>query len=217
MYSKFMKKAGAAVMAAAMVLNGTAVSISDVVAAELTTYEFENGDFTGTVASLDVASASGGKVAYMQNDGTISLDVDVPSTGMYTLTIYAQGVGGDKIQTLAINDVDQGQISIPESTGFEPVSMTVKLNEGKNTVTISKSWGWSKFDYLAVSPAELSPIKATQTTCCDVNATDETRALMSYLASVYGNGIISGQQEIYQYGPHDYEQEFEYLKDLTGH
>lgn len=218
MYSKFMKKAGAAVMAAAMMMNSSAVLNTGISwAADEAKYEFEDGTFTGTVASLDVASASGGKVAHMEEDGTISVDVDASSTGMYSVTIYAQGLGGSKIQNLAINDVDQGQISISESDGFEPVSMTVKLNEGKNTITISKSWGWSNFDYLTIAPAELSPIKASQTTCCDVNATDETRALMSYLASVYGNGIISGQQEIYQYGPHDYEQEFEYLNNLTGH
>ncbi|MCM1132439.1 MAG: dockerin type I domain-containing protein [Ruminococcus flavefaciens] len=217
MYSKFMRKAGAAVMAAAMALNGTAISISSVVAAdEPAKYEFEDGTFTGTVSATAETGASGGKVARMEDDGTVSIDVEVPSTGMYAVTIYAQGIGGSKIQNLAVNDVDQGQISISDS-GFEPISMTVKLNEGKNTVTISKSWGWTNFDYLTVESAQLAEIKATQTTCCDVEATDETRALMSYLASVYGNGIISGQQEIYQYGPHDYEQEFEYLNNLTGH
>ena len=218
MYSKFMRKAGAAIMAAAMMMNSSAVLNAGISwAADETKYEFEDGTFTGTVEAVAESGASGGKVAYMQDDGTVSVDIDAPSTGMYAITIYAQGVGGSKIQNLAIDGVDQGQINIPESTGFEPVSMTVKLNEGKNTVTISKSWGWSKFDYLTVSPAELSEIKATQTTCCDVNATDETRALMSYLASVYGNGIISGQQEIYSGGPHGLEQEFEYLKELTGH
>ena len=217
MYSKFTKKAGAAIMAAAMVLNGTAVSATNIFAADAVKYELEDGVFTETVASLDDASASGGKVAHMEEDGTISVDVEVAETGMYAVTIYAQGIGGSKIQNLAINGVDQGQISISESDGFEPITMTVKLTKGKNTVTISKSWGWTNFDYLTVSPAEMPEIKATQTNCCDVNATDETRALMSYLASVYGNGIISGQQEIYQYGPHDYEYEFEYLNDLTGH
>lgn len=217
MYSKFMKKAGAAVMAAAMALNGTAVSISTVFAADAVKYEFEDAAMTGTVAVNDEADASGGKVAHMEDDGTISVEVDVQSTGMYTVTIYAQGIGGSKIQNLAINGVDQGQISIGEK-GYEPISMAVKLNEGKNTVTVSKSWGWTNFDYLTVAPAELAAIKATQTTCCDVNATDETRALMSYLASVYGNGIISGQQEIYQYGHGgNFEVEFDYLNDLTGH
>ena len=217
MHLKFMKKAGAAIMAAAMALNGTAISISSISAADETKYEFEDGVLTGTVETITEAGASGGKVAYMQDNGTVGIEVDAPSTGMYTVTIYAQGVGGSKIQSLAVNGVNQGDISIPESTGFEPTSITVKLNEGKNMITVSKSWGWSKFDYLTISAAELPEIKATQTTCCDVDATDETRALMSYLSSVYGNNIISGQQEIYMNGPHDFEYEFEYLNDLTGH
>ena len=39
---------------------------------------------------------------------------------------------------------------------------------------------------------------------------------MSYLVDNYGSHIISGQQEIYMYGPHDFEYEFEYIKNLTG-
>ncbi|MDE6775210.1 MAG: glycoside hydrolase [Ruminococcus sp.] len=214
---KFMKKAGAAVMAASMAINGMAIGAVNIFAADSAKYEFEDAAVTGTIAVTDDSAASGGKILFMKEDGTISMEVEAPSTGMYTLSIYAMGEGGDKIQTLAINGVDQGNISIAESKTYSPTSMTVKLNEGKNTVTISKSWGWSKFDYLTVEAAELKPIKATQTTCCDVNATDETRALMSYLASVYGNGIISGQQEIYSGGPHGLEQEFEYLEKLTGH
>jgi mannan endo-1,4-beta-mannosidase len=39
---------------------------------------------------------------------------------------------------------------------------------------------------------------------------------MSYLVDNYGEHILSGQQEIYKYGPHDFEYEFEYINDLTG-
>ncbi len=218
MYSKFMRKTGAAVMAAAMALNATALSVSNVFAADEVKYEFEDAVLTGTVAVTDDSNASGGKVARMEDDGSISIEVDAPSAGMYNIIIYAGGIGGAKQQNLSVNGTSVGTLAVPASDSFEKIVVpVVKLNEGKNTVLIEKSWGWTNFDYLTIEPAELAEIKATQTTCCDVNATDETRALMSYLASVYGEHIISGQQEIYNYGPHDFEYEFEYLNDLTGH
>ncbi|MDE6665988.1 MAG: glycoside hydrolase, partial [Ruminococcus sp.] len=68
-----------------------------------------------------------------------------------------------------------------------------------------------------IEAASSTPIVATQTTPVDPKATAETKNLMSYLASVYGEHIISGQQEIYSGGPHGFEQEFEYLNDTTGH
>ena len=215
MHKNFFKKAGAALMAAAMAVNGAVITTA-VNAADDVKYEFENAVFTGTVAADDDADASGGKVAFMKEDGTISVSVDAAESGMYDITIYAKGEGGSKIQNLGVNGVDQGQISISEE-GYNPITMTVKLEKGENDVTISKSWGWTKFDYMTVKSATLPEIKATQTDCCDIKATAETRSLMAYLASVYGNGIISGQQEIYNYGPHDFEHEFEYLNDLTGH
>ncbi|MBO5163352.1 MAG: glycoside hydrolase [Ruminococcus sp.] len=215
MHKRFFTRAGAALMAAAMAVNGAVITTA-VNAADSVKYEFEDAVFTGTIATDSDADASGGKVAFMKDDGVISVSVNAASAGMYDLTIYAKGEGGSKIQNLGVNGVDQGQISIGED-GYNPVSMTVKLNEGENTVTITKSWGWTKFDYLTVEAATLPEIKATQTTCCDISASAETRSLMAYLASVYGNGIISGQQEIYSNGPHGLEYEFEYLNDLTGH
>ncbi len=213
MHNSFMKKAGASIMAAAMAFNTMAINVVN--AADAAKYEFEEGTMTGTVEAVTEAGASGGSVAYMTEDGSVSVDVEVASAGMYKLTIYAYGVGGSKIQNLAVNGVDQAQISIPEGD-FAPISTSVKLSAGKNTVTISKSWGWTKFDYLTVEEAELSPIKALQTTPCDIKASAETRALMEYLSSVYGKNIISGQQEIYSNGPHGLETEFEYLEELTG-
>ncbi len=215
MHNYFFKKASAAVMAAAMAVNGSVISAFTVNAADAQKYEFESATLTGTVKVDTESGASGGKVAYMTEDGTITVDVEVPATGMYKLTIYAYGVGGGKIQNLAVNGVDQAQISIAQGE-FTPVSLSVKLNEGKNDVTISKSWGWTKFDYMTVEEATLSPITASQTTPCDINAIPEVYSLMEYFAEVYGNHIISGQQEIYSSGPHGLEYEFEYLQDLTG-
>lgn len=219
MHRKFMKKAGAALMAAAMALNGAVISSSSVIAAgENVKYEFEDAKFEGEITVESDAAASGGKVLKMTDSGTITLDFDVPENGTYNLIIYAGGIGGSKQQNLSINGISQGVLAIPESDGCEAVKVpSLSLKKGVNTLEISKSWGWSNFDYVTLEEAVLPPIKATQTTPCDFYATAETRSLMNYLSEVYGNGIISGQQEIYQYGPHDYEYEFEYLKDLTGH
>jgi mannan endo-1,4-beta-mannosidase len=217
MYSKLLSKAGAAVLAGAMAVNSVVAGISNVIAAGSVKFEFEDATIAGDITKEDSASASGGSYLKMTESGTIDLTVSVDEAGTYNLTIYAGGIGGDKQQSLSVNGVSS-TLSIPESTGFEAISVPgVKLNAGENTLTITKSWGWTNFDYVEISTFEYPEIKATQKDLTDINAIDEARSLFDYLNSVYGKHILSGQQEIYQYGPHGLETEFEYLNDLTGH
>ncbi len=221
MFSRIFKKAGAAAMAAAMVLNGSVIgaAVTDAADSAVTTYEFEDAVLSSDITVESVSGASGGSVAYMQSSGSITMSVDVASTGMYTVTIYAYGVGGSKINNISINGAASESLAIPEGSDsdFSAIEMSVKLTAGTNTIEITPSWGWSKFDKLTVESAVLPDIIATQPYTCDTEATAETQSLMAYLAEVYGSHIISGQQEIYKYGPHDFEYEFEYLNDLTGH
>ena len=221
MFSRIFKKAGAAAMAAAMVLNGSALGavVADAADASAATYEFEEAELSSDITIQSVSGASGGSAAYMQSSGSITVSVDVEATDIYTLTIYAYGVGGSKINNISINGAAAESISIPEGSGsdFSAIEMSAKLTAGTNTITITPSWGWSVFDKLTVESAVLPDIIATQPYTCDTEATAETQSLMAYLNSVYGEHIISGQQEIYKYGPHDFEYEFDYLNDLTGH
>ncbi len=221
MHSKFFTKTSAAIMAAALAVNGAAAGTAEIaVAADSDTvkYEFEEGTFTGTGGIKEDSSASGGSYYYLEsNSDTCSLTVNVPSTGMYKIVICYNAAFGEKIQNLYVNGVDQGQLSFTAKDWTELDAGAVKLNAGENTIMIKSSWGWTNFDYLTVSPAELSPIRATQTFPCDSKAIPQVKSLMAYFASVYGKHIISGQQEIYQYGPHGLETEFDYLKDTTGH
>lgn len=215
---KFLNKAGSAIMAAAMLINGMAVMNTGTAFASETKYEFEDAKISGDVSVEENDDASGGKILRMQDSGSIEMTFEVETTGIYNIMIYCGGIGGAKQQNLKINGVSQGVLAIPESDGIEAVKVSsIKLNAGENTMLIEKSWGWSNFDYMTVEEAVLAPVTASQTTPCDPDATDETKSLMSYLASVYGNNIISGQQEIYMYGPHDFEYEFEYLYENTGH
>ena len=69
----------------------------------------------------------------------------------------------------------------------------------------------SKFDYADMPDLKIDP--AT----CDAKATSETKALKGYLTDVYGNKVISGQQEIYGGGNDgNMELEFDYIYNKTG-
>ena len=219
MRTKIFKKAGAAVMSAALLLNTALYSTAAVTAAdEPIKFEFENAEITGTISVEKDSNASGGSVLKMTEDGTITVKLTVEEGGPYKLTFYAFGIGTDKQQNLSVNGSSQGAIGIPQGTEYQPVELTaIPLKAGENTIVIEKSWGWSQFDYLTAEPMSGAKIEAKQTTPCDQLATVETQSLMAYLADNYGKHIISGQQEIYSGGPHGLETEFEYLKDTTGH
>ncbi|MGN0648430.1 MAG: glycosyl hydrolase [Oscillospiraceae bacterium] len=218
-------------------------------------YEFEDGVFNDceynegiawTVVDedaegnpCDMTGWSGDGYAYVDDkDSSVSVTVEVEEAGFYALKInYIQCFGTPhKIQYLNVNGESQGEIKFPFNSGkgWELLDAGyVKLNAGKNTIEIASYWGYTFLDYLVLEPAPtyLTNLQPTAR-LCNPNASLMTQKVYDYLCSVYGNHIISGQQEycgshcyninaFEQQGlPIDYlmdnEQEFTHIYDTTG-
>jgi len=181
-------------------------------------YEFEKGIMKGSAQVKEDENASAKKYVSIENkEDEVTVTVDAEKEGIYNINICYKVPYTQKVEYLYVNDEYQTSISLSEKNWTKLDCGTIKLKKGENQITIKAYWGWADFDYLIISPATRPEVKATQTTPSDKNATTQTKNLMSYLSSVYGNHIISGQQEIYK-GGHggNYEYEFDYIKNTTG-
>lgn len=162
---------------------------------------------------------SGSGFVWMQNSGTITFTVTVPETGMYAIsTRYMQELSADgRLQYLSVNGVTKGSYMLPYTTAWSDFNFGYqKLNQGSNTIQLKAGWGFAYFDTFTVDYANLDPLDV-QPVLTDSQATPETQLLMNYLTEVYGNHIISGQQEIYGGGNDgDTELEFDWIHNLTG-
>ena len=187
------------------------------------------GDFP---ENTDLSGFSGKGFSYLDQKGTtVGVEVDVPTDGLYELSIaYCEPSDPNKkVQYLNVNGVNQGEISFPYTASFKETSGgLVNLKKGKNIIELKAYWGYTFFDYLTLKPADskfsaLSPTK----TLSNPNASDSAKRLYSYLCDQYGNHIISGQQEYC--GDHNYnlwnspdvfikdnEAEFQYILEKTG-
>lgn len=162
---------------------------------------------------------SGDGFVWMQNSGTITFTVTVPETGMYEIsTRYMQELSPDgRLQYLTVNGVTKGSYMLPYTTEWSNFDFGFhKLTQGSNTIQLKAGWGFAYFDTFTVDFADLDPLDV-QPVLSDPLATPETQLLMNYLTDVYGNHIISGQQEIYGSGNDgNYELEFDWIYNLTG-
>ncbi|GFN33034.1 glycosyl hydrolase [Paenibacillus xylaniclasticus] len=162
---------------------------------------------------------TGSGFVWMQNAGTITFTVTVPETGMYVIsTRYMQELSSEgRLQYLSVNGVNKGSFMLPYTTTWSNFNFGYhKLNQGSNTIELKAGWGFAYFDSFTVDYADLDPLNV-QPVLSDSQATPETKLLMNYLTEVYGNHIISGQQEIYGGGNNgDYELEFDWIYNITG-
>ncbi|MFD1175980.1 glycosyl hydrolase [Paenibacillus puldeungensis] len=162
---------------------------------------------------------SGSGFVWMQNSGTITFTVTVPETGMYAIsTRYMQELSPDgRLQYLTVNGVTKGSYMLPYTTTWSNFDFGFhKLNQGSNTIQLKAGWGFAYFDTFTVDHADLDPLDV-QPVLTDPQATPETQLLMNYLTEVYGNHIISGQQEIYGGGNDgNSELEFDWIYNLSG-
>ena len=226
---KLTKKVGAAALSSVLLLN-TIVPAPCAMAANdtktpLKYAECEDLDLT---SDLQVTTSIWGQskpgytgegFVWMQGGGTISLDVTVPEDGMYSVTTrYMQELSEDgRIQYLYVNGKSTGSYMLPYTTEWKDFNFGLqRLHAGTNTIEIKSGWGYAYFDSITVDYGNM-PELTVEPVLSDSQATKETQSLMNYLTSVYGNNILSGQQEIYGSGNDgNYELEFDWIHDLTG-
>ena len=96
---------------------------------------------------------SGIGFVWMQNSGTLTFDVTVPETGMYTIsTRYMQELSADgRLQYLFINGKSTGSYMLPYTKEWSDFSFGMhKLQKGSNTIQIKAGWGFAYFDTLLI-------------------------------------------------------------------
>lgn len=172
---------------------------------------------------------SGEGFAYLTSE-TISFEVEAPEDGMYEFTTRCVQILSEdgREQTIAINGSEY-MMKMPYANTWTDFSFGIhRLKKGTNTIQLLPKYGYGAYDTITVKKAELPELNV-QPTLSDPNATSETQGLMNYLCDVYGEHMLSGQQEIYGGGHTEdspngysgedlqgYESEFEWIKKKFG-
>ncbi len=219
LYKKLLSASLAATMSLSLC---SAMPVVHTSALELGTYEAEDLEPTNVWTDIygqEFPGYSGTGFVYHQNT-TITMEIEAPEAGMYEISCrYVQINESVKKSTVSVNGMDYLK-SFPYTEEWTDVSLgNYRLEEGTNTIEFKPIYGYLAYDTITIVKADL-PELVGNSVPCDSEATPETKALMQYLSSVYGDHIISGQQEIYGGGHDDhedgYDMEFEYIYDLTG-
>lgn len=168
----------------------------------LGTYEAEDLDLGGqdvwtSIYENKIPGYSGEGFVYLTNK-EFSVDIEVEEDGMYAISARCAQIldEGGRQQTISVNGVEYTFI-LPYYDTWTDVDIGVfRFKKGVNKVSFVPKYGYGAFDTVTIDKAEF-PTLTGDPVPCDPLATDETKALLSYLNSVYGSKILSGQQEIY--------------------
>lgn len=121
-----------------------------------TKYEAENAHLIGVSIDNSEAgfSGTGHTTANTFNNSSdkIIFTINVTSAGNYPLTIRYKNSGSiEKYQHISINGGDNQYTHFPASTSWANLNVgNIALQNGNNTIEISKSWGWTNIDYIIV-------------------------------------------------------------------
>ncbi|KAL2758160.1 glycoside hydrolase family 26 protein [Sodiomyces alcalophilus JCM 7366] len=187
----FLFQLALASVASAMVLKRQGTTI---------TLEAEDAVLSGsTVVATEEAGFSGtGYVTGFQSpEDRITFEIQSDTQRLYDFTIRYAGIYGEKYTSVILNGGASDQVHLPASEGFEEVpGGQVLLEAGTNTIDIVSNWGWYLIDSITLSPTAPRPPHNINPSLVNPNADANARALYSYLRTIYGQHILSGQQEL---------------------
>ena len=166
-------------------------------------YTIEGEDLDGAelwtkIYENEMPDYKGEGFAYLTS-GALTFKVTVPEDGMYQINVRgAQILDKDsRQQTIAVNGVEYTKF-VPYYDKWTDIDFgVVRLRKGENEISFLNKYGYLAIDTVTVSDAVFPDVTKASAVPCDPDATPETKSLMKYLHSVYGKGILSGQQEIY--------------------
>ena len=102
------------------------------------TFAFADGVFAGNV------SAAGDAVQMRGNEATdmVTVTLEVPETGLYTLRILQAGIGGYKENDLLLDGEPIGQTIVQGETEEACDCGPVEITAGTHELTVRAVWGW---------------------------------------------------------------------------
>ncbi len=114
------------------------------------TFRFADGTFTGNV------SAAGGAVQMRGNEAadTVTVTLEVPETGSYSLHILQAGIGGYKENDLLLDGEYIGQTIVQGEQEEDCVTGPVVLTAGTHELTVRAVWGWVTLKTVTLVPEQ---------------------------------------------------------------
>jgi len=171
--------------------------------------EAEDGVLQGVyVASSTPGYKGTGYVTGFDNDDDrVTVTLDVPESGTYKLAIRYSN-SSDKTQDVGINGGFSFPVAFPDQNGFALTDAgNHYFNQGQNTVSVIKNWGWTDIDAVELYPAPIQTFNIASSPV-DPDADSGAMALYEMLKMQFGYRIISGQT-------HSYFQELENIAGKT--
>jgi len=162
--------------------------------------KLKGADLWTSIYETKIPDYSGEGFWYLTN-ASGSFTVTVPEDAMYQLTVRGaqilSGEGSARQQAVKVNGVKY-TIQAGYSAEWRDYDFgMIRLNKGENTIEFINEYGYMAIDTVTVSEAVFPDLSKATSELCDPKATDEAKAVMKYLHSVYGTNILSGQQQIY--------------------
>ena len=161
--------------------------------------EAENGVLTGVKVEASRPGYSGtGYVTGFDEDGDkVTVTVSVPEKGLYKIVIRYNGPYGNKTQDIYVNDGFSSPVAFPATGTFADLDAgSYIFNEGTNTITLLKSWGWMEVDKFTVYTTIKNTYNITPD-LVDAGADSVTKSLYDFLVLQFGKKFISGQTDSY--------------------
>lgn len=160
-----------------------------------TRYEAENAALSGVTTAKSLPGYSG--TGYMdggsfdQASDKITFTVKVAATASYPLIIRYQNTCGicEKAQNISVNGgPDKYTVFNATSASWQDLNCgNIDLNAGDNTITISKSWGWTHIDYIEIGENDVSAPSVPQNV--KSSAVTQTSFMLSWDASSDNIGV----------------------------
>ncbi|WP_228078893.1 glycosyl hydrolase [Streptomyces profundus] len=169
------------------------------VGAEAEVYEAEDGELAGVEVDNTAPgfSGSGYVTGFDADDDQVTITIPESPGGLHELTVHYRTPSGQKNAVLLLNGSGMGEITLPETDEFAALPAgKVLLQEGTNTLTVRSGWGWYEIDAISLEPAAERPPHQVTGEPVNPDASPEARSLLGYLTDHYGNGILSGQQDM---------------------
>jgi mannan endo-1,4-beta-mannosidase len=148
--------------------------------------------YSATTATLSGDAVVSGNYVKMQ-EGAISFNsVSVSSAGMYDIAVnYKLDVDNYKAQHLVINGSNVGEIEFTGPTTWKNVIAVARLNQGNNTVAITKYWGYVDIQYIDVTPHQNTPFNLSKN-LANSNANAAAKKMFAFMQENFQKKIISG-------------------------